>query len=98
MTDEIKDLNSSLIPHILLPSDTVHQKFGRDDDGRKKSGGGVEKSDARLLADVCQMPEIPCHEIIDFVKRREGDMKRVRDEFTVKNAARNVAFRQDGDL
>ncbi len=74
------------------------EKFGRDDDGREKSGGGVEQTNPRLLADVCQMSEIPGHEIINFVKRSKGDVQRVSQIFAVKNSARDVAFGLDGDF
>ncbi len=70
----------------------MNEKFGRDDHRHEKSGGGIEKPDARLFANICQMSEIPSDEIINFVKRSERDVQRVGHIFAVKNAARNVTF------
>ena len=74
----------------------MDEKFGRNDDGRKKSGGGVEKPQARLFADVCQMSEIPRNQIIDFVNRGEREMQRVGDKSAMEYAARNITFGENG--
>ena len=70
----------------------MNEKFGRDDDGREKTGGGIEKTNPRLLSDVGDMSEIPCDEIIDLVKRRQCDMYRIGDIFSVKNTTVDIAL------
>ena len=65
----------------------VDEEFGRDYGGRKETGGGVEKADASLFADVGDVAEVPRDEVIDLVERRECDVHRVGEELSVKDAA-----------
>jgi hypothetical protein len=65
----------------------VDEKFRRHDGGNEKTRRRIKKPNPRLFPHICQVSEIPCHEIINFVKRRESDVKRVGDKFPVKNSA-----------
>lgn len=66
---------------------TVNEKLGSDDNGREKSGGGVKKTHAGLFPDIGEVTEIPCDEIIDFVKRSQRHVNGIGDKFSVENAA-----------
>ncbi len=46
----------------------MNKKFRRYDHRHKEAGGGIKKPQTRLFANICQMPEIPRYEIINFVK------------------------------
>lgn len=76
----------------------MHQKLGRDDNRREESGGGVEKAETCLFADVCKMAEIPRDDVVDLVKRGKGDVDGVGYVFAVKNAAVDIAFGEDRDF
>ena len=73
----------------------MNEKLRRDDRGRKKSGGRIKKANASLLADIGDMPEIPCNEIVYFVEGSQRNMDRIGHKFSVKYAARNVPLGKD---
>ena len=50
------------------------------------------------FADVGDVSEIPCNEIIDLVKRRQRDVKSVRQKFSMKNAAGDISLGKDRGL
>jgi hypothetical protein len=76
----------------------VDEKFGGDDHGGEETGGGVEEAEAGLFADVGDVAEIPGDEIIDLMKRGEGDVDGVGDVFSVKDPAFDIAFGENGDF
>ena len=76
----------------------MYEEFRRDDRGGEESGRGIEQPDAGLFPDIREVPEVPGHEVIDLVERSEGDVEGVGDELAVKDPARDVTFRKNGDL
>ena len=74
---------------------TVDEKLRCYDHRREESGGGIKKAQAGLLSDVRDVSEIPRHQVIDLVKRSEGDVDRIRDVFSVKDAAGDITFGED---
>src|SRR5262249_34290130 len=60
----------------------------------EESGGGIEQFYPRLAMHVRQVAEIPCHQVIDLVKRGERDVQRVAQIFPLKNAAADVTVGQ----
>ena len=65
----------------------MDEKFRRDDRGREKTCGGIEKFDAGLLSNICEMSEVPGHEIVDLMDRRECDVESVGHELSMKDPA-----------
>src|SRR5437773_2574627 len=76
----------------------MNEEFGCHDDRREETGGSVKKPQPSLLSDIGNMAEIPGNQVIDLVERRHRHVYGVGDIFAVKNAAFDIAFRQDGDL
>ena len=66
---------------------TVYKKFGGNDDGREKTGGGVKQTHSGLFSDIGKVAEIPRHKIIDLVERSQRHVHSVSNELSVKNAA-----------
>jgi hypothetical protein len=44
------------------------------------------------------MAEVPRDEVVDLVKRRQGDVDRVGEKLSVDDAARDIALGKDRDL
>jgi hypothetical protein len=78
--------------------DGVNQELWRDYYGGEEAGGGVEHAESRLFADVGDVAEVPCDEVVDLVKRGEGDVEGVGDVFAVKDAAFDIALGEDDDF
>src|SRR6185369_10709183 len=74
---------------------TVDEKLGCYDHRREESGGGIKKAQAGLLSDIGDVSEIPRYQVIDLVKRGKRHMDRIRDVFSVKDAAGDITFGED---
>ena len=76
----------------------MYQELRSDDQGRKETRSCIEQSEASLFSDICQMSEVPRHEIIYLMIRSRGRMDRIGEVFPMKDPPFNVSFGQDRDF
>lgn len=82
----------------MKPLDRVDEEFGGDDGRGGEAGGGVEEAETRLFADVGEMAEIPCDEVVEFIDGGDGVVDGVREKASMDDAAFDIAFGEDGGL
>ena len=51
-----------------------------------------------MFADIGNVTEIPGDKVVDLVKRGECYMDGIGQKFSMKNAARDITFGEDGDF
>ena len=71
-----------------------NQKLRRHDHRHIKTGGGIEEPNARLAANICQVTEVPGHQVVNLMTGGNRHVQRVGNVFAMKYSARNITVRE----
>lgn len=76
----------------------MNQKFGCYNQRNEKTRCSVEKTNPRLFSNIGEMPEIPGHQIVNFMIGSQRNVNGIRHKFSLKNSAGDIALGKDRDL
>lgn len=74
---------------------SIHQKLGRYNHRDEEPGDRVEQLDPGLPVHISDVPEIPGHQQIRFIDRRQSDVQRISKILPVKYASLDVSISQN---